>query len=162
MAVSESFSTFVNSKHINSSDMKKILLTLAVALVAAPGLLRAEALTAPVTVTTTAVTPVDELIKQMNKLFSLMGNDMSTDDMTLEQMNQFLQIAQEIENLKAKYSSYKLTAADRETLVRWARTTNEKLNGEKMTADEIAELREELNSYKTFGDLTDDLDLNDM
>lgn len=142
--------------------MKKILLTLAVALVAAPGLLRAEALTAPVTVTTTAVTPVDELIKQMNKLFSLMGNDMSTDDMTLEQMNQFLQIAQEIENLKAKYSSYKLTAADRETLVRWARTTNEKLNGEKMTADEIAELREELNSYKTFGDLTDDLDLNDM
>ncbi len=142
--------------------MKKILLTLAVALVAAPGLLRAEALTAPVTVTATAVTPVDDLIKQMNKLFALMGNDMTTDDMTLEQMSQFLQIAQEIENLKAKYSSYKLTAADRETLVRWARTTNEKLNGERMTADEIAELREELNSYKTFGDLTDDLDLNDM
>lgn len=142
--------------------MKKILLTLAVALVAAPGLLRAEALTAPVTVTATAVTPVDDLIKQMNKLFALMGNDMTTDDMTLEQMSQFLQIAQEIENLKAKYSSYKLTAADRETLVRWARTTNEKLNGERMTAEEIAELREELNSYKTFGDLTDDLDLNDM
>ncbi len=142
--------------------MKKILLTLAVAFVAAPGLLRAEALTAPVTVTATAVTPVDDLIKQMNKLFALMGNDMTTDDMTLEQMSQFLQIAQEIENLKAKYSSYKLTAADRETLVRWARTTNEKLNGERMTADEIAELREELNSYKTFGDLTDDLDLNDM
>ena len=142
--------------------MKKILLTLAVALVAAPGLLRAEALTAPVTVTATAVTPVDDLIKQMNKLFALMGNDMTTDDMTLEQMSQFLQIAQEIENLKAKYSSYKLTATDRENLVRWARTTNEKLSGEKMTAAEIAELREELNGFKTFADLTAELDVNDF
>ena len=142
--------------------MKKILLTLAVALVAAPGFLRAEALTAPVTVTSTAVTPVDDLIKQMNKLFALIGNDMNTEDLTAEQMTQFLQIAQEIENLKAKYSSYKLTAADRETLVRWARSTNEKMSGEKMTAAEIAELREELNAYKTFGDLTSDLDMNDF
>ena len=142
--------------------MKKILLTLAVALLAAPALLRAEVVTAPVTVTTTAVTPVDDLIKQMNKLFALIGNDMNTEDLTAEQMTQFLQIAQEIENLKAKYSSYKLTAADRETLVRWARSTNEKMSGEKMTAAEIAELREELNAYKTFGDLTSDLDMNDF
>lgn len=142
--------------------MKKILLTLAVALVAAPVFLRAEALAAPVTVTSTAVTPVDDLIKQMNKLFALIGNDMNTEDLTAEQMTQFLQIAQEIENLKAKYSSYKLTAADRETLVRWARSTNEKMSGEKMTAAEIAELREELNAYKTFGDLTSDLDMNDF
>lgn len=142
--------------------MKKILLTLAVALVAAPVFLRAEALAAPVTVTSTAVTPVDDLIKQMNKLFALIGNDMNTEDLTAEQMTQFLQIAQEIENLKAKYSSYKLTAADRETLVRWARSTNEKMSGEKMTAAEIAELREELNAYKTFGDLTSDLDVNDF
>ena len=142
--------------------MKKILLTLAVALLAAPGLLRAEVMAAPVTVTTTAVTPVDDLIKQMNKLFALMGNDLSTDDMTLEQMNQFLLIAEEIENLKAKHASYKLTATDRENLVRWARSINEKINGEKMTATEITELREELNGYVTFGDLVDELDLKEM
>ena len=142
--------------------MKKILLTLAVALLAAPALLRAEVVTAPVTVTTTAVTPVDDLIKQMNKLFALIGNDTNVEDLSAAQMTQFLQIATEIENLKNKYASYKLTATDREALVRWARTINEKINGEKMTAEEIAELREELNAYQTFGDLTDDLDLSDL
>lgn len=142
--------------------MKKILLTLAVALLAAPGLLRAEAVTAPVTVTTTAASPVDELIKQMNKLFNLIGNDTNVEDLSLEQMGQFLQIVSDIETLKNNYSSYKLTATDRENLVRWARATNEKLNGEKMTAEEIAELREELNGYVTFGDLVEDLDLNNM
>ena len=142
--------------------MKKILLTLAVALLAAPGLLRAEVMAAPVTVTTSAVTPVDDLIKLMNKLFALMGNDLSTDEMTAAQMTQFLQIASEIETLKEKNASYKLTATDRENLVRWARTTNEKLSGEKMTAAEIAELREELNGFKTFADLTAELDVNDF
>lgn len=140
--------------------MKKILLILAVVLVAAPGMLRAEAVTAPVSATATAVTPVDELIKQMNKLFTLVGNK-ELEDLTEAQLNQFLQIATEIENLKAKYSSYKLTPADRENLVRWARSTNEKLNGEKMTAADVAELREELNAYTTFGDLTEELDMNE-
>lgn len=142
--------------------MKKILLTLAVALVAAPGLLRAEAVTAPVSVSTTAVTPVDELIKQMNKLFTLIGGDKDIEDLSSEQMKQYLQIASEVERLKANYSSYKLTATDRETLIRWARVTNEKLSGEKMTATEIAELRDELSGYVTFGDLTEELDLNDF
>ena len=73
--------------------MKKILLTLAVVLVAAPGMLRAEAVTAPVSATATAVTPVDELIKQMNKLFTLVGNK-ELEDLTEAQLNQFLQLHQ--------------------------------------------------------------------
>lgn len=142
--------------------MKKWFLILVLALVAVPATLRAEAAPAPVTAAKTALSPVDELIKLMNRLYALMGKDMTTDNMSPDQLNQFLQVAQEIENLKAKNATYKLTATDRESLVRWARTTNERINGEKMTAAEVAELRNELNGFTTFADLTEELEPTDF
>ena len=144
--------------------MKKILLTLAVTLVAAPAILRAEAapVNVPVSSQVTVAGPVEELVKLMDKLFALVGTDGNVDDLTPAQMSQFFQIASDMEALKSKHASYKLTAADREVLVRWARSTNEKLTGEKMTASEIAELREELAAYKTFAELTEDLDIANL
>lgn len=144
--------------------MKKILLTLVVALVAVPGYLRtaAVAASAPVSSRMSLQGPVEELITQMNALFKLLGKDKSVEDLTPAQMKEFQVIDGKVETLKTQYASYKLTATDRETMVRWARTTNEKLSGKKMTVEEIAELREELNGYKTFGDLTEELDLSDF
>lgn len=146
--------------------MKRLFLTLALALVAAP-LFRAEpAVAAPSAAPLSSLAalqgPVDELIAQMNALYKLLGNDLTTDNLTADQMKQFTAIASRIEDLKDKYSSYKLTATDREMLVRWARTTNEKMSGEKMTAAEVAELRTELNGYATFGELTAELDPSDL
>lgn len=144
--------------------MKKIFLTLVVALVAVPGYLctTATAASVPASSEETVQGPVDDLIKQMNKLFALIGNDKDYEDLTAAQQGQYRQIAADINALREKHASYKLTPSDREILIRWARTTNEKISGEKMTATEVAELRDELNSYVTFGDLTEDLDLNEL
>ena len=136
--------------------MKKILLTLAIALVAAPGFISETALAAPVNVTVENAGPVEDLIKLLDKLTTL--TKIRGDKMTAEQMAQVEALASKIQAMQEKYSSYKLTDADREALVKWAKRTNEKM-GEKLTAEDLAEMRKELNGFTTFGELTADLDL---
>ena len=141
--------------------MKRILQSLiAVLLVAIPGMIRAEAVTSPVSFAVTAVSPVDDLIKTLNKLFALTA-DKELEDLTDAELNQFLQISTEIKNLKDKYVSYILTPTDKEKVVRWGISNYERLSGEKMTAADIAEMREEVNSYTTFSELTEELVVDD-
>jgi len=136
--------------------MKKILLTLAIALVAAPGFISETALAAPVNVTVENAGPVEDLIKLLDKLTTL--TKLRGDKMTEAQMAQVETIASKVQAMQAKYGSYKLTDADRDALIKWAKKNYDNM-GEKLTAEDLAEMRKELNGFTTFGELTADLDL---
>lgn len=138
--------------------MKRILLPLMAALLLAPATMKAAPVAVPTSVTVATVTPVDDLIKLLNPLLKLL---LAVDDgdITDAQIAQYNALVKKINNLNATNGSYKLTSADREALLRWARANSEELTGEKMTPEDLAEARQELNDYITLSDVINDLEL---
>ena len=146
--------------------MKKVLITLALAILFVPCQLKAApvAMAAPVPAGVTAVTPVDDLIKILNPLMKLYTaiQAKGEENMTLEEMGKVLEYVGKLQNLKDNYGSYRLTDADREHMLGWAKQFAIDYMGETPTAEDMAEARASLKEMKTLNDLLEDLDLDEM
>lgn len=146
--------------------MKRVLLTLAVAVLFVPSQLSAApvAVATPVASRVAAVTPVDDLIKILTPLMKLAMEieEAGDQDMNIEQLGKALELVGKLQTLKENHGNYQLTSADRDNLMKWAKKFVTDTTGEVMTAEDLKEAREELNEYKTLNDLLEGMDLENM
>lgn len=145
--------------------MKRLILALTVSFCLVPSQLPASAVSAvsPVGSEVAVATPVDELIALLTPIMELAAEieKVGEDNVSLEQMGKFLELYGKLQDLQKKHGSYVLTNTDRDHLANWSKKVITSM-GETLTAEEFAELRAELNQYKTLNDLIADMDLDNM
>lgn len=150
---------------VKPAIMKKVLLTLAAMVLFVPSQLNAapEAVAAPVDSSVSVATPVDDLIQILTPFMKLAFElEAAGDNVSMEQVGKALELYGKLQTLQKDHGEYRLTDSDRDKLMNWAKKFSNEILGESMSAEDVAEARAELNSYKTLNDFLGDMDLNGM